>query len=359
MNFPLRDALLMASLASMLAACGSPSTTPQTPPSQAAMALETQVVELSMQPVERDFDGVIEAVERATLTAQTGGRVVELAFDVGDDVKAGDVLARFTAIEQRSGQRRARATLEMAHANAAQAQAAFERTVALRPEGAISQSVFDQAKAAHDAAQAQLAAANAALREANAQAGYTEVRAPFHGVVSARHVENGETVAPGRALYSLLSLDALRLVVDVPQSQAEAIAKAKSAFVHSDDGTRIDAASVTPFPQANQSSHSLTLRLGLPKETSTRFRPGRSAKAVFVTGQAPRLAVPDSALMRRGEITSVFVVDGQGIPALRQVRTGRKSNGTTEILAGLQPGESIALDALAALEVRRSAVVNR
>lgn len=360
MNFPLRNALLLAVTVSVLAACGSsPSPTPPTPPSPAAIALETRVVELSMQPVERDFDGVVEAVGHATLAAQTGGRVVELAFDVGDEVNTGDVLARFTAVEQQSGQRRAQAALQAARANAAEAQAAFERTAALHPEGAISQSVYDQAKAAHDAAQAQLSSASAALREANAQAGYTEVRAPFPGIVSARHVESGETVAPGSSLFSLLSLNALRLAVDVPQSQAEIIANASSAFVQRDDGTRIAAAGITPFPEADKASHSLTLRLNLPKEASGLFRPGSSAKAVFVIGQAPRLAVPDSALMQRGEIAAVFVADGHGIPALRQVRNGRKFDGVTEILAGLRPGESIALDALAALEVRRSATVNR
>jgi len=359
MKHPLRHALPQAVLAFALTACGGPDTAPPASSAHTSAALETRIVETAMRPLERDWDGVIEAVERATLAAQTGGRVAELHADVGDAFAKDQVLARFTAVEQQARQRRAQAELEAARANAAEAAAAFERASALRPEGAISRAVFDQARAAHEAAQAQLAAARAALREAEQQAGYTEVRAPFDGVIAARHVETGETVAPGSALFSLLSFDSLRLVVDVPQSQALTIANAQAAFVQGGDGTRIAAAKVTPFPQADAASHSVTLRLDLPKRENPSLRPGASAKAVFVTGQAPRIAVPDSALARRGEIASVFVVDASGIPALRQVRIGRSSDGETEVLAGLQAGETIALDALAALELRRLAASDR
>lgn len=346
----LRHAPLLAVLALGLAACGSEKTpSPQGP----APALETRVVETTMQPTERDWDGVVEAIDRATLAAQTGGRIADLAMDVGDEVAEGQVLARFTAIEQQSGQRRASAALEAARASAAEAKAAFERAAVLRPEGAISQSTYDQARAAHEAAQAQLAAAHAALREADAQVGYTEIRAPYRAVVAARLAQPGETVAPGSALLSLLSLQRLRLLVEVPQSQAEELAQAQ-AFVLTGDGRRLPVAAIVPFPQADAATHSVTLRLDLPPDASP-LRPGMTAKAVFQLGQAPRLTVPDSALSRRGEVVAVHVLDAQGFPALRQVRIGQDYDGETQVLAGLLPGETIALDAQAALDARRRA----
>ncbi len=309
-----------------------------------------------MHPVERDWDGLVEAIDHATLAAQTGGRIAELAVDVGDEVTEGQVLARFTAIEQQAGQRRAQATLDSARASAAEAKAAFDRATALRPEGAISQSVHDQSSATHDAAQAQLSAARAALREADEHVGYTEIRAPFPGVIAARLVQPGETIAPGSPLLSLLSLQRLRVLVDVPQSQADALAQAE-AFVLTGDGQRIAVTATTPFPQADIAAHSIRLRLDLGLE-SRALRPGMSVKAVFQSGQTPRLMVPDSALSRRGELVAVHVLDAQGFPMLRQVRIGQGFKGETQVLSGLQAGETIALKAQAALDARHADAIH-
>ena len=353
MNAPHRHVSLLATLALALAACGG-SEIPS--PKFAAPVLETRVMETTMQPVQRDWDGIVEAIDRATLAAQTGGRIADLAVDVGDEVAEGQALARFTAIEQQAGQRRAAAALEAARAAAAETAAAFERATTLRPEGAISQAMFDQSKAAHEAAQAQLAAARAALRAADEQVGYTEIRAPYRAVVAARFAQPGETVAPGSPLLSLLSLQRLRLLVDVPQSQAGTLANADAAFVLTSNGERIAVTNITPFPQADAMAHSVTLRLDLASDT-TSLRPGTTAKAVFPIGEAAHLTVPDSSLSRRGEIVAVHVLDAQGFPTLRQVRIGRSFNGESEVLSGLQPGETIALNAQAALEARRRAAM--
>lgn len=353
MNAPLRPMPLLAVFVLALTAC-SGSETPS--PKHASPMLETRIVEAAMQPVQRDWDGVVEARDRATLAAQTGGRIADLAVDVGDAVTEGQVLARFTAIEQQAGQRRAAAALEAAHASATEAASAFERATALRPEGAMSQAMFDQSKAAHEAAQAHLTAARAALRAADEQVGYTEIRAPYRAVVAARFAQPGETIAPGSPLLSLLSLQRLRVLVEVPQSQADALVKAE-AFVQTGDGQRIAVTAITLFPQADIAAHSVTLRLDLaPGATS--LRPGTTVKAVFQLGETPHLTVPDSALSLRGEIVAVHVLDAQGFPTLRQVRIGRKFKGETQVLAGLQPGETIALNAQAALDVRRRAAMD-
>ena len=343
---------LLLGVASTLAAC-SASPGGNDAASVPAASLVTLTVASTQVARERDWDGRIEAIEHATLAAQTGGRVADLFFDVGDVVEEGAVVVRFTAVEQQSGQRQAQAALEAARASAAEAQANFRRIEDIHARRLVAKSEFDRAQAASDAAQAQLAAARAALKTADEHVGYTAIRAPYRGVVTARHVEPGETVSPGQPLLSGLSLDRLRLLVALPQGEAARIRSDARAVVVTDDGRRILATRITVFPQVDAVSSMVGVRLHLP-EGEAGLMPGMSAKAVFELGQAQAILIPTTALAVRGEVESVYVIDVDGLIGLRQVRTGRRQDGEVEILAGLTPGEQVAVDAAQALQARRA-----
>lgn len=336
--------LLLA--AAGLAGCGDAA-----PPGDAAPS-EPPFATLSVTPEpavrERTWDGVIEAVNRATLAAQTSGRVLELPFDVNDYVEAGQVVVRFTDVEQRSGREQALAALRAAEAQAAEAEAEFKRISELVERQLVSRAQLDQVTARRNGARAQLAAAQAALRGATEQVDFTVVRAPYSGILTERHVEVGETVRPGQPLVSGLSLNRLRVTVTVPQSDVEAIRRHKAAAVLLSDGRRIDAAEVVVFPYADPATHTFTVRLELP-EVETGLKPGETVKAAFKLGETPRLLVPASALIQRGEIQAVYVVDRDGRVELRQIRPGRRYGDRVEVLAGLAEGERIAADPVAAL----------
>ncbi len=339
--------LLPALLATLLiSACGRDE--PAAPSAAAGMpALETVVVASEAAPRERVWDGVVEAVHQATLSAQTGGRVLELPFDVNDYVKAGEVVVRFTDVEQQSGRRRAEAALEAAEAAAREAEAEFARISEVYARRLVAKAQLDQATARRDGARAALESARAALREAGEQVDYTVIRAPYSGILTQRHVEIGETVRPGQPLVSGLSLERLRVNVDVPQSEVAAIREHGRAAVLLADGRRIEAEKLTIFPFADPATHSFKLRLDLP-EVESGLQPGMIAKAAFVLGEAERLRVPQSAVVVRGEVTAVYVVDDDGAVGLRQVRVGHRVDDRVEILAGLAAGERVALDPVAA-----------
>jgi len=314
--------------------------------------LETRVLAPTRVASSRAWDGRIEAIANATLAAQTGGRVVELPVDVGDRVEEGAVVVRFTRVEQQSGQRQAQAGLTAARAAADEAAATFHRIEDIYARRLVSAADYDRAKAAHNAAQAQLAAARAGLKSADEQVGYTAIRAPYRGVVTARYVEPGETVTPGQPLISGLSLDRLRLVVDVPQALAIQLQPDTPASILTDDGRRIAATRVVITPQADAGSHAVSVRLDFP-EGEPGLLPGMSAKALFDLGADEVLMVPATALATRGEVVSVFVLKDDGLIGMRQVRPGRRLGGDVEVLAGLSSGETIAVDAAAALQARR------
>jgi RND family efflux transporter MFP subunit len=307
----------------------------------ASLPFDTVSVDYEEAARERIWDGRIEAVNQGTVSAQTSGRVAELPYDVNDFVDAGAVIMRFTDNEQRAALNSAEAALAEARARLANAETEFERGEKMIANNTIAQSRFDQLKAERDSARARLKAAVAGVETAKEQLEYTVVRAPYAGIVSERHVELGEHVAPGQPLISGLSLQSLRVNVDVPQSMFSAVHTIGKAFVYVDD-QRIEAESLTFFPVADTGSNTFRVRVNLPDGAATLY-PGMFVKVGFVVGETRRLLVPVDAIVRRSELSAVYVTDGDRV-ALRQVRLGRAYDGTIEVLAGLDAGETIAAD---------------
>jgi RND family efflux transporter MFP subunit len=302
----------------------------------------TVQVELDEAPLERLFDGTVEAVNQATMSAQTAGRIAEVFYDVDDYVEPGAAIVRFSDVEQQSALQQANAALAEALARSKQAEEDFARVSGLFETGAASKREYDQALASNDAAKARVAAARSGVESAKQQAEYTLVRAPYAGIVTERHVEVGEAVRVGQPLMSGLSLETLRVVVDLPQQVAARVREHLQAFVLTDEG-RVEVKKITIFPYADSASNSFRVRLELPEGQHSLY-PGMFVKVAFVVGDAQRLLVPTVALMLRSEVTGVYVVDESAKVRMRQVRVGGKFGDRTEVLSGLRAGERVATD---------------
>jgi RND family efflux transporter MFP subunit len=314
-------------------------------PGYAAVPFATTEATFEVAPRERVWDGRVEAVRQATVSAQTSGRIAELLFDVNDFVDAGAIIMRFTDKEQRAAMNRAQAALAEAQARLDQATQEFTRVENMFRNETVSRARFDQAKADRDAAQARVDAATSGVETAKEQLEYTVVRAPYAGIVSKRHVELGELVSPGQPLISGLSLQSLRVNVDVPQSMFHAVRTIGKAFVYVDED-RIAAESMTFFPVADPAANTFRVRVDLPDGAATLY-PGMFVKAGFVVGETHRLLIPAAAVVRRSELSAVYVVVGDDV-TLRQVRLGRHYGEQVEVLAGLDEGEQVATDPVAA-----------
>lgn len=341
-------------LALGLSACGDAPPAPERP---AATALDTHTVAADGTDGFRDWDGTVDAVREAVLSAQTSGRVTAVEADVNDRVAAGAVLVRLTTVEQRAGLDAARAQLRAAEASAAEAERQYRRYASLAQDRYVSGAQLDQARSARDAAAAARDAARAQLAAAGQGADYTTVRAPYAGIVSMRGVEPGETVGPGQPLLTLYAPEALRIELSLPQSEADAVRARPQATVRLDDGRSVAAAGVIVYPSADPRSHSVGVRVNLPALDDPPA-PGTTA-SVRLPASAARgaLRIPAEAIVRRGELTGVYVVR-DGRPRLRQLRLGGVDGGSATVLSGLKPGEKIALDplaALAALQAQRKA----
>jgi RND family efflux transporter MFP subunit len=312
----------------------------------AAALPQTILVQAERVPVERRLDGVIEAVNQGTVAAQTSGRVAAILYDVNDFVPAGAVIIRLRSTEQHAGLAAAQAALSEATAREAEAQTRYQRIADMYQRKVVPKAMLDETTANRDTAVARLKAAQAALASAEEGVAYTEIRAPYAGVVTKRLVQVGETVSPGTPLMSGLSLQYLRVTVDVPQSIVDQVRRIRQAAVYIGE-RRIEASKVTIFPEASMPGGTFRARLELP-ENATDLYPGMFVKVGFVTGAVERVLVPASAVVERSEVTAVYAVSPAGRISMRQVRVGDRFGDRREVLSGVVAGDRVALDPLAA-----------
>ena len=333
-------ALLVALTA---AGCG------QAPPPKAAApmhaTLKSGPVELREVELTYSAEAVVEAVRQSTVAAQIAGRIVELRFDVGDYVKKGEVIVRID--ERAVAQAAAASSAQVNEAQAAlvNARSQYERSKQLVSQKFLSAAALDKAEADFKQAQARLTAMLAGAGQAATERSFATVVAPYSGIVSARHVELGEMATPGRPLMTGFDPSTLRVVATVAEQQVAAIQASGRARIEVPSIRQwLEAKSLTIIPSADPRTHTTRVRLDLPEDVRGIY-PGVFARAHFVSGREPRLLVPREAILRRSEVTAVYVLDPQGVPLLRQIRLGSASDEKAiEVLAGLKAGERVALE---------------
>lgn len=301
------------------------------------------------------FDGVVQAVRQTAMAAQVAGAVVSLHVKAGDLVRSGQVLLRIDA----------RAAEQTAAAGAAQVQAAraaqeaatrdFERQKQLFSKNYISQAALDSAEAQYKATQAQAAAQLASAGVARTQSGFYVVTAPYPGVVAEVSVVLGDMAMPGRTLLTLYDPGALRVSAAVPQAVAARLQPGQGGMVDLPGAAtgRITPVKTQWMPTVDPATHTLELRLDLPPGLAG-VTPGMFARAWLPLAGSPegRLFVPARAVVRRAELTAVYVLGSDGRALLRQVRLGRSQGEQVEVLAGVSAGERVVLDPQAAARLR-------
>ena len=309
-----------------------------------AEALPTVVVQPHVVALTFPAEAIVEAVQQATVAAQVPGRVVEVKIDAGQAVRKGEVMMRIDA-------REATEVTAAAQAQYINAKAAYERTQSLQQQKFVSQSAVDKAKAEFDAAAANRGAASAGQSHAT-------IVAPITGIVARRLTELGEMAAPGKALFTIYEPGGLRVTASIPQNRLQAMRTVKGAKVEFPElGKWVDATVVTLLPTADTATHVSQVRVGLQAgEGTATIMPGMFARVHFVVGQGEKLTVPAGAVVRRGEVAAVYVLAGDGQPALRQLRLGEAvGSGEIEVLAGLAGGEKVVVDPVKAGILLKSA----
>lgn len=315
------------------------------------------------------YDGVVESRRQTALAAQVSGAVLALAVQVGDRVKAGQWLVRLDARSAEQGAAAGEAQARVARAALEVADKELARQRQLAADRFISAAALDRAEAEFKAAQAQSAALLAQAAAARTTSAQFTIRAPYDGIVSELPVAQGDMAMPGRVLVVIYDPLALRVSAAVPQSAAGAIGDGR--------GVRIELpAAVDPaqrqqspqrvqvLPAADAATHTLTIRADLaPPRAAPQAPPpvpGQFARLWLpaavggAEGGRPGAAaaaavwVPAGAVVRRSEMTGLYVLDSAGRALLRQVRLGAQDGARVQVLSGLASGEQVVTDPQAA-----------
>ena len=297
-----------------------------------AFAQELPSVVVQAHKVDLSFpaEALVEAVQQTTVGAQVSGRVVEVKADAGQSVVKGEVLMRIDAREAEESFRAAEAQYTNAKLN-------YERNKSLRDQKFVSQAAVDKAKSDLDAATANRAAAGAGQSHAT-------IVSPLTGIVARRHAELGDMATPGKPLFTIYEPGGLRVTASIPQYRLNDLRKVTTARVEFPElGKWVDATSVKLLPTADTATHVSQVRVSLPPVPEA--TPGMFARVHFVVGQAEKLTVPASAVVRRGEVAAVYVQGADKRLSLRQLRLGDTVGaGEIEVLAGLAPGDKVIAD---------------
>lgn len=320
-----------------------------------ALTVPTTVAGSSSTTAAFELEGTLQALQQSTVAAQVGGTVRQRAVKAGDRVKAGAVLARIDERESQAGLAGAEAAVAQAQAGLAQARQGATRTRDLRAQGFVSQAALDTAESQLAAAQAALRQAQAGRAQAALARSFVTATAPFDAVVLATHFEAGDLATPGRPLVTLYAPGRLRAVIQVPLSRTATARAATVTEVTLPGGRRVVPSTRIELPGTDAVSQTVEWRLELPPAATAGLAPGQSVQVRFAappaaasaaeaaSAAAARLVVPFAAVLIRGELTAVYVAQGERF-LLKAVRLGARQGDAVEVLAGLKAGERIAID---------------
>lgn len=290
-------------------------------------------VESKSHPVTEEVIGTVRAKIRATVEAKVSGRITRMAVDLGQPVEEGQLVAEIDAQEVKARLDQALATREQAKQDLDRYTVLLQKQVAARQE--------------FDAAQARFRVADAAVKEAQAMLGYVKVLAPFAGVVSRRLADTGDFAAPGKPLLEIENPDELRFEADVPEALIGSIHRGDPIALRiSQSPDEIQGRVAEISPSADPGSRTFLVRIDLPADSA--LRSGQFGRAAIPFGEASGLRVPASAVVVRGQMEMVFVVE-QSATRLRLVRTGKHFGDEVDILSGLAGGEEVVDEGAAAL----------
>lgn len=277
-------------------------------------------------PVPTAITGTVRAAQRATIAAKVMGTVAELPVALGQRVPAGELLARISASEIDARLAQARAQLSVATRD-------LERERALLAKGASTQELVRNLEA-------RFSGAEALVREAETMLGYTELRAPFAGVVARKFVDAGDLATPGQPLLGLDGLDDFQIEAAVPDSLVAPLAIGQRLAVTIAATDRELAGSIVEISSAaDAAARAVSIKIALPAGSDVRA--GQFARVALPGAPARTLLVPASAVSRVGQIERVFVVGPENRTRLRLVKTGAVRGGRIEILSGLDASEIV------------------
>ncbi len=296
---------------------------------------EVRVATVSLEdaPSQIEVVGTIQPVNRAVIAAKVTGTIEEIPVVLGSRVKAGDLLVKISAGEISARVIQARAQLEQARRNLAREKKLLQKKAATAESVKSLEDLFRVAEAAH--------------HEAVTMLSYTKITAPFDGQITSKNANVGDLATPGIPLLQLENNLKLQVVTSVPEVQVLQLHSGDSLTINVPAADLEILGTVAEVaPAADPLSRTAEVKIDI--EQNDQLRSGQFARVALPGTNRKALYVPASAVRTFGQMEKIFVVS-ENVARLRLVRTGKEVNGRVEILAGLEPDETVVTSDIAKL----------
>jgi RND family efflux transporter MFP subunit len=302
-------------------------------------------------PIRLTANGNVAAWQEASVSSESNGlRLTEVRVNVGDVVKAGDVLAVFSADTVNADVAQAKAALLEAQASAADAVANAARARTLQDSGALSAQQISQYNTAEQTANARIASAQAALATQQLRLKYTKVVAPDSGIISARTATVGAVSAPGTELFRMIRQGRLEWRAEVVAQDLRSIRPGTAALVKAANGSEATGKVRMIAPTVDVQTRSALVYVDLPagagnggKNGDAPFKAGMFASGQFELGSSDALTVPQQAIVVRDGFSFVFRVGADNHVTQVKVQPGRRLGDRIEVVGGLRADTPVVL----------------
>ncbi len=295
-------------------------------------------------PIRIEVTGQVTATFQAVLSSRIQGSIDKLMVREGMTVTKGQTLVQLDNRDVEADLARASADMENTKAQLARMSQLYDRDAVSKQEMENATRAFKVAEANHKAVLAQLS--------------YTVVKAPFDGVITEKLVETGELASPGQPLLRMENPRRLRLEAIVAEKDLKAVSPGDKIPVIIDalEGLTLDGVVGKILPVGDPQTHTFTVRVDVPPTPA--LKSGMFGRFHLDKGMSATILVPETAVIQRGEIVSVFAVGPDHIARLRWVKVGRRIDHQVEILSGLNVGESVLRDATRGIDGASVTVVD-